>query len=520
MNPASDDRLQTPFEAPSVVDADRPGASHRPAPTAAASVARVGKPRGWWFVLASTGIGSFVTSANLSTVNIAFRDIGASFPDASLASLQWVVTAYTIVFAALLLPSGRLADAYGRRRTFFAGLAAFALGALVTGAAPSLLLIIVGRAMQGIGGALIVPASLGLLLEVTAPEDRTRTVALYGAINALGIATGPTLGAVVVDSAGWRWSFLLSLPFAAIAWALGVRDLPRTRAGISAAIDALGVVLIATTMAAISLGIAQGRPWGWADGRTLACFAVGIVAGVAFVQRCRTHPAPVLPLDLFRIPSFALSVSATVLFGISTGAILLTNVLFLTGIWEYSIVKAGLAMAPSPVIAAIVAPVVGRIGSRHGERIVGVPGVLILAASTLWFRSHASFDADYWVDWFPGACLSGLGINMAFPMLQSSGVRDVGVARFSVANAATRAGLQVGTAIGVAGLVSVLGEGAPPIDRFQTAWLLIAVFAVLSAALILPIPRASVTPAGAGAAARGTAAPGGPGLGAPKPATS
>lgn len=462
----------------------------------------MGSARRWGFVLASTGIGSFVTSANLSTVNIAFRDIGTSFPDAPLASLQWVVTAYTIVFAALLLPSGRLADSYGRRRTFFAGLATFALGALVTGAAPTLAVVVAGRAVQGLAGALIVPASLGLLLEVTAPEDRTRTVALYGAINALGIATGPTLGAVIVDGAGWRWSFLLSLPISAVAFVLGVRDLPRTGRTGAARIDAVGVLLAATSMAAVSLAIAQGRTWGWSSGRTLACFAVGVIAGVAFVQRCRTHPSPVLPLELFRIPSFALSSAATVLFGISTGAILLTNVLFLTGVWKYTTVEAGLAMAPSPVIAAIVAPIVGRIGSRHGERIVGVPGVIILAASTMWFRTHAGTEPDYWIDWFPGACMSGLGINMTFPMLQSSGVRDVGVARFSVANATTRAGLQMGTAIGVAGLVSVLGGSTAGVDRFHTAWLLIALFAVASAALILPIPRAAATPAG-------SAAPGG-----------
>ncbi len=451
----------------------------------------VGSARRWGFVLASTGIGSFVTSAALSTVNIAFRDIGRSFPDASLPHLQWVVTAYTIVFAALLLPSGRLADAYGRRRTFFGGLAAFALGALMTGAASSLLMVIAGRAVQGFGGALIVPASLGLLLEVTPPADRTRTVALYGAINAIGMATGPTLGALVVDRAGWRWSFLLSLPFAVAAWALGVRDLPRTRNTVAARIDSTGIVLVAAAMALVSLAIAQGRTWGWSSGRTAVCLVVGIAAGVAFVQRCRVHPTPVLPLELFRIPSFALSTSATVLFGISTGAILLTNVLFLTGIWGYSIVRAGLAMAPSPVIAAAVAPLVGRIGSRYGERVVGVPGVVILAGATIWFRTHAGPEPHFLVDWLPGACMSGLGINMAFPMLQASGVRDVGVERFSVANASTRAALQVGTAIGVAGLVSVLGESVPTIDRFHTAWLLIAAFAVSSAALILPIPRAA-----------------------------
>jgi EmrB/QacA subfamily drug resistance transporter len=453
-------------------------------------------------VLASTGIGSFVTSANLSTVNIAFRDIGEAFPDASLASLQWVVSAYTIAFAAVLLPAGRLADAHGRRRTFFAGLALFALGALATGVAPTLLVVVIGRAIQGIGGALIVPASLGLLLEASPPDEMTRSVALYGGITAVGVATGPTIGALVVEHAGWRWSFLLSLPFAAAAWALGVRDLSRARVGTQRAIDVGGIALVALAMSAVSLGIAEGRSWGWTSPAILTTFAVGIAAGALFVRRCGRHPAPILPLDLFRIRSFALSTSATVLFGVSTGAILLTNVLFLTGIWEYSIVRAGLAMAPSPVVAALSAPFVGRIGSRFGERTMGVPGALILAASTVWFRTHAGPEPNYWIDWFPGAVMSGLGINMAFPMLQSCGVRDVGPDRFSVANASTRAALQVGTAIGVAGLVSVLGGSAASIGRFHTAWLLIALFAAGSAALILPIRKRSAAPGTVPAGAR------------------
>ena len=442
-------------------------------------------------VLASTGIGSFVTSANLSTVNIAFRDIADTFPEQSLSALQWVVTAYTISFAAVLLPAGRIADVQGRRRTFFAGLALFAVGALIVGAAPTLPAIVVGRAVQGIGGALIVPASLGLLLEATPPDELTRSVALYGGITAVGVATGPTLGALVVDQAGWRWSFLLSLPFAAAAWALGVRDLSRTRSGGHSRVDGVGVVLVALAMASLSLGIAEGRTWGWTSGRIVAAIAVALVAGTAFVRRCARHPSPILPLDLFGIRSFTLSTSATLLFGVCTGAILLVNVLFLTGVWGYSIVGAGLAMAPSPVIAAMAAPFVGRLGSRYGERTVGVPGALLLVASTLWYRTHAGPEADYWVDWFPGACLSGLSINMVIPMVQACGVRDVGPDRFSVANASTRAAMQVGAALGVAGLVAVLGDDVTSVDRFRTAWLAMAGFAAASAALLVPIPRAA-----------------------------
>jgi len=436
-------------------------------------------------------VGSFVTSANLSTVNVAFPDMRASFEGESLASLGWVINAYTIAFAAILLPAGRLADSHGRRRMFFAGLSLFALGSLVTGAAPTLAVVVLGRTVQGMGGALIAPASLGLLLEASPPDEITRSVALYGGITAVGVATGPTLGAFIVDSAGWRWSFLLSLQFAFAAWFVGRNHLSTARGARRQRVDAVGVVLAALSMASVSLAIAEGGRWGWTSAHIFEAFGVGIAAGVWFVLRCQRHPEPVLPMDLFRVRAFSLSTSATVLFGVGTGALLLSNVLFLTGPWRYSIVRGGLAVSPSPVVAALAASSVGRFGARFGERTVGVPGALILAAAVLWYRFHVGLEPHYWVDWFPGAVMAGLGINMAFPMLQSAGVRDVGAARFSVANASTRAALQLGTAVGVAILVAILGDRKSTLSDFRAAWLMIAVFAVAIAVLVAPIPQKS-----------------------------
>jgi len=244
-------------------------------------------------------------------------------------------------------------------------------------------------------------------------------------------------------------------------------------------------------MASVSMGIAQGREWGWTDRRTLIALVVGVLAGVWFVLRCQRHSDPVLPLELFKVRAFSLSTSATVLFGVSTGAVLLANVLFLTEHWHYSIVRAGLAMAPSPIVATLAAPVVGRYGARLGERTIGVPGALILALAVWWYRAHVGVEPHYWSDWFPGAVLSGLGINMAFPMLQSAGVRDVGPSRFSIANASTRAALQLGSAIGIALLVAILGEGTTTIAGFRNAWLMVSLFAVTTAALMIPLqPKA------------------------------
>jgi EmrB/QacA subfamily drug resistance transporter len=456
----------------------------------AVTVRSVTRTRGWGFVLASTGIGSFVTSANLSTVNVAFPDLKASFEGESLASLGWVINAYTIVFAAILLPAGRMADSHGRRRMFYAGLTFFAVGSLITGSAPTLEIVILGRAVQGIGGALIAPASLGLLLEASPPDEITRSVALYGGITAVGVATGPTLGAFIVDYAGWRWSFLLSLPFAFAAWFVGRNHLSTARGAQRQRIDGVGVVLAAGAMASVSLAIAEGRNWGWTSRGILGAFAVGLVTGLWFVVRCQRHPAPVLPIELFRVRAFSLSTSGTVLFGVGTGALLLSNVLFLTQVWHYSIVRAGLAMSPSPIVAALAAPVVGRFGARLGERTIGVPGALVLASAVLWYRFHVDVEPHYWIDWFPGTVMAGLGINTAFPMLQSAGVRDVGAARFSIANASTRAALQLGTAVGVAVLVAILGERTNTLSDFRAAWLMIAIVAVATAVLIAPIRRA------------------------------
>ena len=353
---------------------------------AAVTVRRVARDRGWGFVLASTGIGSFVTSANLSTVNVAFPDIRASFPDESLASLGWVINAYTIAFAAVLLPAGRLADSHGRRRMFFAGLTLFAVGSLVTGAAPSLAVVILGRTVQGIGAALIAPASLGLLLEASPPDEITRSVALYGGITAVGVATGPTLGALIVDSVGWRWSFLLSLPFVFVAWFVGRNHLSRAR----------GARPRASRRGRCRVGLpSRWRRCRWRSRRE----ATGAGRARARSRRSRwasrracgsSCAANAIRRQCFRWNCFECARSRfppvrTVLFGVGTGAFLLSNVLFLTGVWHYSIVRAGLAMAPSPVVAAWPRRSLAASARASESARSASPARSILASAVLWY---------------------------------------------------------------------------------------------------------------------------------------
>ena len=458
--------------------------------------AQPAESRRWWLVLLATSIGAFIVAANLSTVNVANPTIRKHF-DASLSSVSWIVTAYAIVFAALLVPAGRVADRYGRRLLYVTGLCVFATGSLVSGIGPELWIVVVGRAIQGIGAAFITPSAIGLLLEITPAARRTRALAWTGGVSSIGVATGPTLGALVVDHLGWRWSFLIAPPFALISYAVGRDVLPRTRQpDAEGRIDVLGLVLAIGAMGLVTLAISEGRRWGWADSKTIAAFAVGAICAVLFVLQCRRHPAPVLPLRLFRARSFTVASIAGVVYGVASGSILFVNVFFLTQIWGYSPSKAGFSMIPGPVVASFVALFVGRVGSKYGERALAVPGSLILGLGIVLYVWRTDATPNFWSEWFVGAALTGVGVMLVFPMLSSAGVRDVEPHALSVATAAIRGSIQFGQAAGVAIVAAVLGANPNSVGVFHHAWLVLVGCCVGSAIVCMGLqPQASTKPA-------------------------
>ncbi|MEO5841936.1 MAG: MFS transporter [Acidimicrobiales bacterium] len=452
--------------------------------------------RRWWLVLLATSIGAFIVAANLSTVNVANPTIRKHF-DASLSSVSWVVTAYAIVFAALLVPAGRVADRYGRRLLYISGLCVFAAGSLVSGVGPHLWVVVVGRAIQGIGAAFITPSAIGLLLEITPAARRTRALAWTGGVSSIGVATGPTLGALVVDHLGWRWSFLIAPPFALVSYAIGRNVMPRTRQpDAEGRIDVVGLVLAIGAMGLVTLAISEGRRWGWADSRTIVAFAVGAMCAVLFVLQCRRHPAPVLPLRLFRARSFTVASIAGVVYGVASGSILFVNVFFLTQIWHYSPSKAGFSMIPGPVVASFVALFVGRVGSKYGERALAVPGSLILGLGIILYVTQTDATPNFWSEWFLGAALTGVGVMLVFPMLSSAGVRDVEPHALSVATAAIRGAIQFGQAAGVSIVAAVLGANPDTVGVFHRAWFVLVACCVGSAIVCMGLqPPVKAKPA-------------------------
>ena len=299
-------------------------------------------------VAAIVSVGVFVASLDLFIVNIAFPDIQRDFAGTSLASLSWVLNAYAIVFAALLVPAGRWADRTGRKRAFLGGLALFTLASAACAAAPSIGVLIAARVVQAAGAAVLMPASLGLLLPEFPPEKRGLAIGLWAAVGGTAAAAGPVIGGLLVELS-WRWVFLVNIPIGIAAIVAGTRVLHEIREEGAERPDLVGAGLLTAAVATLIGGIIEGPDWGWTDGRVLGLFAVALVLSVAFVVRSGRHPVPVVEPALLKVRAFAAANVAGIFFFIGFSAMLLGSVLWLTEVWGETALGAGLKIAPGPV---------------------------------------------------------------------------------------------------------------------------------------------------------------------------
>src|SRR3954451_23538899 len=339
-----------------------------------------------WKVLAVTSVAVFMAFLDVTIVNVAFPSIGRAFPETSLAGLSWVLNAYNIVFAALLVPAGRLADLLGRRRMFFTGMGLFLAASAACGLAPSAEVLIGARVLQAAGAALLVPTSLGLLLPEFPPERRASATALWGAIGGVAAATGPSLGGLLIEGFNWRLVFFVHLALGAAVLVPARRLLRETRDPDRGAVpDALGVGLLAAGVGALSLAIVKAPTWGWGSPRVLGAFALSALMLAVFVRRSATHPHPVLELSLFRVRSFAAACAGVFMFALGFYAVLLANILFLTSVWGWSTLHAGVAVTPGPLMAALSSALAGRAIDRFGQPVSAGPGGILFAAGCLLF---------------------------------------------------------------------------------------------------------------------------------------
>jgi EmrB/QacA subfamily drug resistance transporter len=443
-----------------------------------------------WKVLLVTAVAVFMGFLDVTIVNIAFPDLRASFPNDSLAGLSWVLNAYNIVFAALLVPAGRLADIVGRRRMFFVGLVTFLAASAVCGAAPSIEVLVAARVVQAAGAAILVPTSLGLLLPEFPIEQRATATALWGATGAVAAATGPSLGGVLVNATDWRLVFFVNIPIGLAALIPARRLLREVRQEGGALPDAIGTLLLTAGVAAVSLGIVKGPDWGWAEPTTIGSLAAGAALLIAVVERSKHHPAPVIERALFRTRSFSVAVTGTFLFSLAFYALLLANILFLTEVWHYSVLKAGFAVTPGPLTAALSAAFAGRLADRYGQRVVAVPGPLLFAAGCLLFATGLGNDPNYLADYLPATILTGLGVGASFAGFSSAAVAELAPSRFATGSAIASCFRQIGAVLGISVLIAVLGSSSvPDVDTFTNAYLLMAAASIAAGVTGLALGR-------------------------------
>jgi EmrB/QacA subfamily drug resistance transporter len=467
-------------------------------------------------VLWVASFGTALAFADTTMVSVAFPDIQRDFDETGFAGISWVLTVYGIVFAAFVVAAGRIAELLGRKRLYEWGLLLFTLASGLCAAAPSVELLVVARGLQALGAAVVVPASLALVLETFPESDRGRGLALWSGTAALAAGLGLSLGGLLVEIDDWRLIFLIDLPTGALALLASERLLVESRApGRRAAPDLVGALLLAAAAAGLTLGIVQGEEWGWASPAIVALLMAAAVAFAAFVIfELRIAAAPMADLRLFARRSFAatgfvaFAISATV-----TGMIIYLS-LYVQNSLGYSPVGAGLRFLPLSLVSFAVALLTGRLIGRVGMRVLlGV--AMVAAAAGLASMAHLTATST-WLVLLPGLILAGIGLGIT-----STGLASAALAAVEPAHAGMAAGLvntlrQVGTATGVAvlgalyasrvttaTLNALAGLPAPPGAARRLAAAVASGAGTRAAGVVPPAARAAVTHAARAGTASG-----------------
>jgi MFS transporter, DHA2 family, methylenomycin A resistance protein len=440
-----------------------------------------------WFTLAAMSLGYGVVQLDVTIVNVAIASIGSSF-GSGVAGLQWVVNAYTIAFAALILTAGALGDRIGAKRVFMAGFAIFTLASLACALAPTLTILVAARAIQGLAAAILVPNSLALLNHAYPSDaERGRAVAVWAAGASLALTAGPLAGGSLIALSGWRSIFLVNLPLSLIGLWLTWRNADETPKSPRHQLDLAGQAAAIIALACLAGALIEAGKLGWLSGFVLIGFAIALVAAIAFAFIERSSVQPMLPLTLFRNRQFSTTALIGLLVNVAFYGLIFVLSLYFQQSEELSALNTGLAFAP--VMAAVFIPnlIAPRIAARIGAPWTIAIGALVAAASSL-----ALLEIHHGIRY--GAIVAqlmalGAGLGLLVPPLTSTHMGSVEKSRSGVAAAVLNSMRQTGSVLGVALFGSLIaGSGIIPGLRLAlgTSATLLAVSA---AASMIGIPR-------------------------------
>jgi EmrB/QacA subfamily drug resistance transporter len=451
--------------------------------------------------------GVVMASLDLFIVNVALPQIAVDLHEPSLGTLSWVLNGYAIIYAALLVLAGRLADQRNRKAGFLLGVAVFTAASAACGAAASVPMLIAFRLIQAAGAALLTPTSLGLVLASYDPERRGSAVRAWTATGGMAAALGPVIGGLLV-AASWRWVFLVNVPIGLAALVIGWRKLPDVPGHPGPRPDELSAVLVTAGVGALTLGLVRGGAWGWDSAATIGVLVASVVVLGLFALRCARHHNPLIEPEMFRVRTFSGASLAMLLFSISFGAMLLSIVLWMQDAWGWSALQTGLGIAPGPLMVPVFSfGVTGRLLAGYGPAAVIGAGATVFAAGIAWWSIAVQLSPDY-LHVLPGMIATGIGVGLTLPSLMSTAASSLPPPSFATGSGVVNMLRQVGFAVGVAMLVAVLGSphgAVAELTAFRHAWYMTAgagVAAALAAPLLwrrsasVPQPAAAAPVAG------------------------
>jgi EmrB/QacA subfamily drug resistance transporter len=418
-----------------------------------------------WWTLAAVSVGLFMIMLDNTVVNVALPSMRNSL-HMKLSELEWVVAGYALTFAAFMLIGGKLADYFGRRLIFMAGLGVFVGASLACGLAPNGQFLIGARIVQGLGGALMNPATLSIISATFAPRERGRAIGIWAGVSALALAIGPLVGGLLTEHVNWNWIFFINVPIGLVGLVLAPTLIEESRdTSAEQRLDAPGLATSALGLFALTYAFIEANNYGWSSARIIGAFAVAIASLVAFVLLERNQRAPMLDLSLFRNRTFGGANAAMLFVGLAMFGTFFYVSLYMQNVLHYSPVQAGASFLPMTVLVILIAPRAGALTDRVGSRWL-VGGGMTLLAVMLFYYTRLGAHESFWA-LLPGLLLGGFGMTMT--PVTAAAMSAVAVDKAGVGSAVLNSARQVGGSLGIAVMGAIVAGSSDYLTGFHDA---------------------------------------------------